>query len=346
MKVGMIGLGMVAQTHVRALHDAEGLQLAHVVARDADRVARFADEVARETGARPDAGTELDALAARDDIDFVIVCTPPDARADIVDALIAGRKPILMEKPIERTLAAATDLVTRCEAAALPLGILLQQRMRAPVQQLRAQLADARFGAIGAVEIRVPWWREQSYYDEPGRGSYARDGGGVLISQAIHTLDVALQLAGPVTQVQAMARTTALHAMEAEDHVSAGLSFASGAVGSLLATTAAYPGGPESIVLHGELASVRLESERVDIAWHDGRRERAGEVAGSGGGADPMAFTHAWHQAVIEDFAAAVQTGRAPAITGRSALAVHRLIDALTRSSQLGRLVDVAVAEP
>jgi predicted dehydrogenase len=182
----------------------------------------------------------------------------------------------------------------------------------------------------------VPWWRDQSYYDAPGRGTYARDGGGVLISQAIHTLDLMLSLTGPVADVTATAATTGFHAMEAEDFVSAGLRFANGAVGHLFASTASFPGRGETITLHFKGGSARLESGILQIDHADGRTETIGKAASSGAGADPMAFTSDWHRFVIEDFAQALQDKCDPLVTGRDALGVHQLITALERAAETG----------
>jgi predicted dehydrogenase len=197
--------------------------------------------------------------------------------------------------------------------------------MRAAAMHLRAMLSEGRLGDLGLVEIVVPWWRDQSYYDEPGRGTYARDGGGVLISQAIHTLDMALSLAGPVRRVQAMASTTAFHDMESEDYVTAGLSFENGAVGSLVASTASFPGAAETLTLHGMLGSARLVSGELTVTFRSGEVETFGEDAGSGGGADPMAFTHEWHQGLIADFADAIAEGR-PAPMVASALSSNTVL--------------------
>ncbi|MEO1103331.1 MAG: Gfo/Idh/MocA family oxidoreductase, partial [Pseudomonadota bacterium] len=250
-------------------------------------------------------------------------------------------KPILMEKPIERTLDAAQAIVGTCAQAGVPLGIVLQHRMRPSALELKRVLEADELGEIASVEITVPWWRPQSYYDEPGRGTFARDGGGVLISQAIHTIDLALYLTGPVRRVQAMLRTSALHQMETEDFAVIGLDFASRAVGSIVATTAAYPGGPESIALHGTKGSARLAANELVICLRNGDERTFGEAGGSGGGADPMAFTHDWHRAIIADFADAIEQNRPPVASGQDALAVHRLIDAAVRSSREGWAVDV-----
>ena len=328
MKAALIGLGMVAKTYGDAFRNSGNVRLSHVFARNSDRRSAFLSDW-------PDLGAAAAASIgeiAASDADFVILTTPPDARKDIVEALCTAGKPILMEKPVERNLINATALVEHCEAASVPLGIVLQHRARPVVADLRRILPS--FGTLQAVEINIPWWRPQSYYDAPGRGDYARDGGGVLITQAIHTLDLALSLTGPVREVTAMSATTKLHRMESEDFVSAGLIFANGAVGQLFASTASYPGRGETITLHCSAGSARLEAGQLNVDWHDGRTETLGEAAASGAGADPMAFTSDWHRFVIENFAAALQEKRPPLATGRSALEVHRLIDALECSAK------------
>lgn len=343
MKTVLIGLGMVARTHVRAIAASERkVTLQGVCSRDPGRAAVFAQEIAPDLGAVPKVYASAGEIAEDPEIDFVIVATPPNARAEIVQTLAEAGKHILLEKPIERTSAAAADIVSCCETAGVKLGLVFQHRMRASAAKLTELLRDGVLGPLAVVEILVPWWRGQSYYDEPGRGTYARDGGGVLISQAIHTLDLALTFTGPVRKLQAFARTSALHKMESEDFVSAGLEFSNGASGSLVASTASYPGRAESITLHCTKASVRLESGKLDVDWHDGRKESFGEETTTGSGADPMAFTHEWHQKIIEAFAEAVANDSTPLASGRETLAVHRLIDALLESSRQERAISLS----
>ena len=337
----LIGTGMVARTHLLALRDAERVTLGAVVARRSDSAARFADMAEAETGTRPRILPDAAAVAADPGIDIAILVTPPDARMALIAPLVEAGKPILLEKPIGRDLAEATEIVALCDGADLPLGIVFQHRARAASRAARTLIEGGTLGALGLVEISVPWWRDQAYYDVPGRGSYARDGGGVLISQAIHTIDLALWLAGPVTEVTAMTATTRFHRMEAEDVAAAGLGFANGAVGWLTASTASFPGSAESIVMHFEAASLRLAEGILTVQWRDGRTETRGAQAGTGGGADPMAFTHDWHQTVLEDFVDTLDTGRPPLATGRSALAAHAVIDAITQSARRGHPMPV-----
>jgi len=337
----LIGAGMVARTHVAACADAVGVALHGIQSRSHDRAEALAGKAAALTGQPVKVYDSLDAVAADPDVDFAIVLTPPDARADIIRPLAEAGKHVLLEKPMGRNAAEAREVVDICRSAGVTLGVVFQHRMREASRKAAQLIANSDLGTLGLVEIAVPWWRDQGYSDEPGRGTHARDGGGVLISQAIHTIDLALSLAGPVRSVRAMAATTRFHEMEAEDFVTAGLKFANGAVGSLVASTASFPGGAESITLHFDNASLRLESGQLHLHRRDGGNAVFGLVGGTGGGADPMAFTHEWHQGVIEDFAAALSEGRAPAITGEKALAAHDLIDAIITSARSGGVTEL-----
>ncbi|NSZ65258.1 Gfo/Idh/MocA family oxidoreductase [Agrobacterium tumefaciens] len=339
----IVGAGMVAKTHVLACAASpEKIRLKAIVDGGSGRAKALAAEAARHTGHDVAVYASIEEAARDGDVDFAIIATPPNARADIVGPLVKAGKHILLEKPVARNTQEASDLVALCRNAGVTLGIIFQHRMRAASQKARELVASGRLGELGLCEISVPWWRTQAYYDEPGRGTLARDGGGVLISQAIHTIDLALSLTGPVARVQAMAATTRFHKMETEDYVSAGLRFKNGAVGSLVASTASFPGAPESILLHFDKASLRLASGLLHVDWRDGSQETFGGAAsGTGGGADPMAFTHEWHQGVFDDFVDAISSGRPPVVTGEAALLSHRLIDAIINSAETGKEVEL-----
>lgn len=341
-RIAIIGAGMVAGIHLAAIADSsEALRLDGIY----DRRSKNA-ETLLSSSSLPHLSdvriyNRLDDIAASDEIDFALLITPPNARLEIVETLAKAGKPILMEKPVARNLEEAKQIVEICEKADVPLGVVFQHRFREASVAARALIDSDVLGSLYLAEITVPWWRSQSYYDEPGRGTYARDGGGVLISQAVHTMDLALSLTGPVASVQAMAATTAAHDMESEDFAVAGLRYTNGAVGSLVASTASYPGKSETIQLHFEKASILLDSGVLTITWRNGKSEQMGEVSATGGGADPMAFTHDWHKSVIEDFAQALCEDRSPAVTGRDALLVHQLIDAIEASAKSGKTVEV-----
>ncbi|APX12932.1 Gfo/Idh/MocA family protein [Tateyamaria omphalii] len=344
MNVVMIGAGMVAQTHVLALRDnTVGARLVGVLGRDAERTADFCAAASETLGYQVAPLGSMDAVLDTD-ADGAILITPPDARTQYAQALAKAGIPTLMEKPVERKLDAARSLVDLYASANVPLALCFQHRTRAAAQVLKAKLDAGVLGDIVHVELRVPWWREQAYYDAPGRGTYARDGGGVMINQAIHTLDLGLWLVGPVAALQAMMRTSALHRMEAEDIAAALLTFRSGATGVLSATTTAYPGAAESITVTTTKGRAHLEGDHLRIDWLTGEREDLSPEAASetGGGADPMAFTHAWHQSILEDFVTSVAAGRPPIAPPSEALHVHAVIDAMERAARSGTTVEVA----
>ncbi|AUH32552.1 Gfo/Idh/MocA family protein [Paracoccus tegillarcae] len=337
--VALIGAGMIARTQVAALSAArDRLRLHAIVSRNPDRAKYLAQHYA---GFRPRFTSDLAEVANNPAVQMVIVATPPSVRIELIETLAKAGKHILLEKPVARTMEEALQVVEICEAAGVLLGVVFQHRTRAPAKAAARRMASGELGRLGHVEIAAPLWRDQSYYDELGRGTYARDGGGVLLTQAIHTIDLALSLTGPVTTVQAMTATTPLHQMEAEDFAVAGLRFANGAVGSLVASTASFPQGKEIITLHCQHGTLRLSADGMDLFWRDGRVEH--EVVGTedAGESGPIVENHAGHQAVIEDLADAIQEARPPLVSGREALAAQQLIAAIEASSRTGRPVDI-----
>lgn len=334
-KVVLIGCGMVSSVYMDAFgHLQDRVRLNGVMASTPKSARAFCDRQTDPHFAGLQIYENVADIAHDETVDFVILATPPNARQGMCEVLAEAGKPVLMEKPVERTAAVAHQLVDLFAGHNLPLGIVLQHRARKSAQQLAAILAERQAGPLRSVEIAVPWWRPQRYYDEEGRGSYARDGGGVLISQAIHTLDLALRFSGPVSAVQAMCRTTGFHQMEAEDFVSAGLDFATGAVGHLSATTASFPGRTEDIWLHYQNLSAHLFSGQLIVHSQSGETEEFGTRSATGAGADPMAFSSAWHQAVIINFCDHLDRSARLLASGASALATHDLIEALETSSR------------
>ncbi len=335
--LGVVGAGMGAKPHALALNALrDRIDVRGVWRRNAAELGSFCAEHDLP------AASSYEALLADPAVEAILVITPPNAREDIVAAAAKAGKHVLMEKPVERSTEAAERIVRLCDDAGVKLGVIFQHRFRAASEALAAKVASGELGQLYAANLVVPWWRPQvGYYDKPGRGTFAQDGGGVLITQAIHSLDLMLSLTGPVKAVTALAATTGLHQMETEDFVSGGMEFVNGAVGALMATTANFPGGAESLTLNFEKTSATLTGGNLTLNWMDGRTETIGEASNSGGGADPMAFPFDWHQAQIEDFIAAVRDDHQPRSTGHTALNVHRLIDALIRSSREGRRVEV-----
>jgi UDP-N-acetyl-2-amino-2-deoxyglucuronate dehydrogenase len=338
-RIAVIGLGMAVTPHARSLLDLrDRVEVAYAFSRSEARRRAFAERFDFPTTG------ELDRIVGDVSVDAVMILTPPNTHLELVERFAGAGKQILLEKPLERSTERALRLVETAEAAGVKLGVVFQHRFREASEHLRELLEQGALGALAVVNVISPWWRPQSYYDEPGRGTLARDGGGVLITQAIHTLDLLLSLTGPVAEVAAICGTTSTHRMETEDFAGAGLRFANGALGALLATTAAYPGFPERIELIGTRSTAVLFAGSLAVHHHDGRVERLGEEQATGAGADPMAFPHDAHRALLADFLDALDQDRDPKASGREALKVHRFIDAVLQSSQERRAVSLAEA--
>ncbi len=336
-RTGIIGLGMAAPPHAQSLLELKHrVDVAAAFSPSASRRVAFADRFAL-----PVVDT-ADAIFGDASIDYVVVLTPPDTHLDLVRQAAAAGKHVLLEKPLEISLERSQELVDIARHAGIKLGVVFQRRFRKSFAETARLLSEGELGEVISVTMRLSNWRPQSYYDEPGRGTLARDGGGVLLTQAIHTIDQMISLVGLPEKISAFAVTSPVHRMETEDLVHAAMRFGNGAIGSLSATTAAYPGYPDEIEILCTKGSARLGSERGEIALMDGRRMEADDGANAGGtGADPMAFSHANHLALHAGFIEALTEGREPAVSGEDALKAHRLIDAILRSAHAGETVSV-----
>lgn len=322
-RVALIGLGMAVAPHAKSLADLrERVEVAYAYSPSAERRAKFAAQFPFPLCDR------LETILEDRSIGAVLILTPPNTHLELVQRCAAAGKHILLEKPLEISTARAEQLVQ--SAAKVKLGIVLQHRFRPAAEKLGELLKAGRLGELVSASAMVPNWRPQSYYDLPGRGTRARDGGGVLVTQGIHTLDLFLSLTGKVSEVKSFTTTTRVHKMETEDLAVAAVRFESGALGVIHATTTAYPGYPERIELIGTKGTALLEGTSLKAQFIGGDSVEMKTESGAGGtGADPMAFPHDWHRSLLADFLNAVEHDREPRVSGNEALKVHRFIDAL-----------------
>jgi len=319
-RVAIVGLGMAVTPHAKSLLDLK-VDVAYAYSPSAARRMQFGQRFSFPPCDR------LEAILEDRSVSAVLILTPPNTHLELVEKFAAAGKHILLEKPVEITTARAERLVDAC--AKVKLGIVLQHRFRPGAEKLREMLPE--LGRLVSASAAIPNWRPQSYYDQPGRGTKARDGGGVLLTQAIHTLDLFLSLTGDFSRVSSFVRTTPVHRMETEDLVAAAVEFKSGAIGTVHATTTAYPGFPERIELIGTQGTAVLEGPSLKIELSDGRKVEV-KAEGGGTGADPMAFPNDQHRSLLADFLEAIERDRQPRISGEEALKVHRFIDRLLGS--------------
>ena len=326
MKVAIVGLGMAVTPHAKSLLDLkQRAQVAYAYSPSIERRRKFSEKFDFPLTDR------VETILQDRSVDAVLILTPPNTHLELVERCAAAGKHVLLEKPLEITLARAEQLVQK--AKDLTLGIVLQHRFRPAAERLHELVAGGKLGKLLSASASIGNWRPQSYYDQPGRGTRARDGGGVLLTQGIHTLDLLTWFAGETAEVKSYWSTTPVHRMETEDLACAALRFTNGALGVVHATTSAYPGYPERIELIGTLGTAQLEGTTLRAQFLDGTSVELKTDSGGGGtGADPMAFPHDWHRSLLADFLDAIETRREPRSSGRETLKVHRLIERILRS--------------
>jgi predicted dehydrogenase len=334
IRIGLVGLGMAVQPHMLAIRELEAAGLARLAGGFSPGAPRRAAFAARWQAPVFDT---LDPLLAESEL--VLVLTPPGAHLPVVEAAAAAGVHALVEKPLEITTSRAEALVAVADRAGIRLGVVFQHRFRPAARRLKQAIAAGELGDLLSCSASIRWWRDAAYFAQAGRGMKARDGGGVLLTQAIHTLDLLLHLAGPVAELAAFAKTSGLRAIDTEDIAAATLRFANGAIGALDATTVAAPGFPERIEIAGSGGSAALIAERLELHVKGRPLEILDRGAAGGGGADPMAFDHGPHRAVLAEMLAAIGEGRAPGNAGLTGLPVLRLIDAVLASAASGSRV-------
>ncbi|GAA4966699.1 Gfo/Idh/MocA family oxidoreductase [Pseudonocardia tropica] len=333
MKVAVLGAGLAAGGHLRALHTLAGeldLDVVAVATRDETRAERVRSLF-------PGAQRRWPAEAALDGADLALVLTPPDTHLELVGAAAARGVHVLVEKPLDLTADRAGRLVAATEAAGTGLAVCFQHRAKEAGRGLKEAVASGALGPLVGGSLEVAWWRPQSYYDEPGRGSHARDGGGVLITQAIHTLDLLVWALGPPRRVVATATRSPVHDLEAEDTVTGLLDFGGGTAVSVFVTTAAFPGAAERLTLAGGRGTAVLDGPRLALHPNDGGPVRTLGTAGPAGiGPDTAEMPAEWHVEILRDAVTAFRAGGEPLASGRSALVTQTVVQALYVSARNG----------
>ena len=347
---GIVGGGVIGPLHAQAITAQPDARLVAVC----DVVPSAAAKLAGDYGA--EAMTDLDAMLARDDIQVVSICVPSGLHAEIgVRAARAG-KHVICEKPIDITLDAADRLIAACDEAGVKLQVISQHRFGAGMQRLKKAIDDGALGTLVMGNAEIFWYRAQAYYDSGGwRGTWALDGGGCLMNQGVHYVDLLRWAMGPVTSVTATMGTLAHERIEVEDAAVAVIQFANGAIGSLIGTTDAFPGytcrlevvGTEgSVILEdGEIRAWNLKAEIGEVgAYGRSKEAKHAEAAKNGksggqGAADPAAISWGGHAVEVRDMLDAIREERAVALPGSSARNALELILAIYRSAETGRTV-------
>ena len=329
--VGLIGGGNISETHARAARAIPEVRITAVYGTNPEKVCKLCSE----HGSKP--YSDFAAFLAHRPMDVVIIGSPSGLHATQGIAAAKLGLHVLTEKPIDISTSRVDELIEAAKQSGVKLGVIFQDRMKPHIRQLKDWI-DRRFlGKPLLVDARVKWYRPPEYYaNSRWRGTLALDGGGALMNQGIHTVDLLLWLLGGVSRVQARVATQ-LHSIESEDTATVLLEFASGAMGVFYATTAAYPGYPRRVEISGSEGTVVLEHDRIiAVDLRNVPAEGAGfaERDENQSGCSAVVSDFRGHQAVIEDFLCAIQKNAAPACDGREGRRSLALIEAIYRAAR------------
>lgn len=337
LKVGIVGCGSIAQKHFAAFLEIPQVKVTALVSRNSQRALALAD--GRDIAIYPDYET----LFREGDVDAVSICTPSGLHGEAAVAAAGAGKHVIVEKPPEVTLEKVDAMIGACEKAGVQLHCIFNNRYRPGNRFLKQAVEAGRFGRLLSANAHVRWYRTPEYFKSADwRGTWALDGGGALMNQSIHFIDLLLWFAGDVRQVCGFTGTL-LHQIETEDTAVAALEFANGALGTIIATTSTYPGYPSEIQLTGERGSAVIQNGMLS-AWNFRdedpldlqAKDYMGEMEG-GTASDPTALSHKNHKTQLEESVTAILSGGKPAIDGHEARKAVELIHRIYQSSRQHR---------
>ncbi|MGQ9454247.1 MAG: Gfo/Idh/MocA family protein [Armatimonadota bacterium] len=331
VKFGIIGAGSVSFLHAAAISKCTEAQLVAVADISEERAHRLAGEEVKIY-------TDYHHLLDEPDIDVVCVCVPSGMHMDVcIDAARAGKN-VLVEKPLEITLERADRIIRACDEAKVKLGVIFQLRFMPGVLATKDAVESGKLGRLIMGDAYVKWHRPRDYYSSSNwRGTWEMDGGGTLMNQAIHHVDLLQWIMGPVDSLCGYTATLVHKIIQVEDTAAACLRFANGAIGTIEACTSAKQGLPARLEIRGELGTIILEDGKITLWDVEGTSKPAEEPTDFGSGAsDPTAITSLGHQAQIEDMVRAIKNNRPPIVDGREARKAIEIVIAIYRSARTG----------
>jgi predicted dehydrogenase len=344
---GIIGCGMIARFHNKAIADVKGAKLVACF----DNISSAADKFAAETGCK--SYHRLADMLADPAVNVVTIGTPSGAHMEPAVAAANAGKHVIVEKPLEITLKRCDAIINACQKNKVKLSTVFPSRFHESSQELKKAIDGKRFGRLTVGDAYVKWFRTQQYYDSGAwRGTWKLDGGGALMNQAVHSVDLLTWLMGPVAEVTAHTATLAHERIAVEDTAMATLKFANGALGVIEASTAIHPGYLKRIEIHGSEGTAVMEEEDIktwDFAKKQKRDEqihqRMAQHRSTGGGAsDPSAIGHHGHAKQFADVIEAIKKNRPPAIDGHEGRRSIEIILAIYKAAETGRAVKLPLA--
>ncbi len=289
--IGIVGCGIIANIHAAAIQEMAEGKLVSAFSRNREKAGLFAGKY------NVKGYTDWEQFINDPNLHAVIICTPNGTHLDYGRKAARAGRHVIVEKPIEVTISRARELIDSCASSKVSLAVIYQNRYLPEVQKMREIVRHGGLGKIFMASAYVKWFRTQAYYDaDKWRGTHALEGGGVLINQAIHTIDLLQWIAGGIKTVMGSIRTSTHRRIECEDNAVAALEFHNGAVGVIEASTSIVPAMPRRLEIHCENGTALLEGDFLHI-MKEGDTPGSGKNAPATGGSSPLAgFSTESHQ--------------------------------------------------
>jgi len=339
---GIIGLGLIADFHARAIKEMRGGKLVACCSRSQEKADSFAEKYQCK------GYSSLEQFLSHPELDIVNICTPSGAHLEPALAAVAAGKHLIVEKPLEVTLSRCDEIIRACEKNSVKLTSIFESRFFKLTSIIKKAVDQGRFGQMVLCDAYIKWYRSQEYYDKGGwRGSWKLDGGGALMNQSIHAVDLLQYFAGEVEEIQALTETIGHQGVEVEDNAIALLRFRSGALGVIEGSTSVYPGFLKRIEISGTQGSVIMEEEDLK-AWcfkkefledKKIRKQFFSRTKSGGGASDPGAIDFHGHQYQFENMVEAIKNNNVPLIDGYEARKAVEIILGIYKSAREGKRV-------
>jgi len=339
---GIMGLGLIADFHARAIQEMRGGKLVACCSRNQEKADRFAEKYQCK------GYSSWEKFLGHPGLDIVNICTPSGTHLEPALAVAAAGKHLIVEKPLEITLLRCDEIIRACEENGVKLTSVFESRFFKLTSVIKKAVDQGRFGQMVLCDAYIKWYRSQEYYDKGGwRGSWKLDGGGALMNQSIHAVDLLQYFAGEVEEIQALIATIGHQGIEVEDNAVALLRFKSGALGVIEGSTSVYPGFLKRIELSGTEGSVIMEEEDLK-AWsfkkellkdRKIRKQFFSRTKSGGGASDPGAIDFCGHQYQFENMVEAIKNNNEPLIDGYEARKAVEIILGIYKSAREGKKV-------
>lgn len=339
---GIIGLGLISHTHAKAIKKIDNASLVACYSRNQKK----ADDFAQMYQCK--GYSSLDDFLSHPDLDIVTVCTPSGFHLEPATKITQAKKHLIIEKPLEISLKRCDQIIEACEKNNVKLAVVFQSRFYEASNLMKKAVENKKFGKLVNGDAYVKWFRTQKYYDEGGwHGTLKYDGGGALMNQSIHAIDLLQWFMGPVDSIQAYIDTIGHERIEVEDNAVAALKFKNGALGVIVGSTSIYPGFQKRIEISGTKGSAVLEEDTIKV-WQFVNKTKEDEeilenfnrIKGKdGGAADPSAIDYQGHKKQFIDFINAVEASKIPLVDGIEGRKSVEIILSIYKSAKKGKRV-------